>query len=325
MNDIINEFPYLKESIKNAKILFEKLNKYRGIKEFIAEWNDLSRETYRSYNTAIMQFYDFLKGKHILKADVFDIEMFYKKMKENRTAKLRIAGLTFFYKKIKEKICFIKNPAEIFILKNRYKKTKEYKTKSALTMSELNNILNFLKKDKTIYGHGNYCLFYMFFASCLRANELLKIQWKDIENDNGIYILRFIKKGNKREKRIIDKEAIEACYEFFKERYNRDPKENDFLFKTIPRYNGDSVRPLKYHASYYRLKKIGEIVKENKVINRNINFTSNLLRRTRATYLYEKGYKIKDIQKMTGHKSIDTLFRYYIDDDNSDFALHKLA
>jgi integrase len=68
------------------------------------------------------------------------------------------------------------------------------------------------------------------------------------------------------------------------------------------------------HTLWTRIKRIGAIVCGEGIIARELQFSPHLFRRSYATLLYKSGMKLKAIQNITRHASIETLCKHYVDD-----------
>ena len=327
MNNIIlpsafaESFPSLFEGLKKARTVFDSINCFEDVKRVFLMGQGLSPNTYRSYLTAVKLFYKFTKGLNPLQVKPGDIESFYdhtvKRIGRN-TAYLRIKGLKNFFSGIRNLIPFYTSPFELMSknLKRKLSRRKKgNRTKKALTISEISRLLIWLKEDKCIYGLGNYALLYMLITSGLRAMELCQLKWKDLVYSEGTWKAYFIGKGEKEAEQELYTPAVESCLVYYRKQFKRNPEPEDFLFYTVPRYNGDSIRPLSYRALWYRSTQAGKLAEKQGIIKRKLSFTPHLMRRTYATVLYKSGMQIKAIQGKTRHTSIEILLKHYIHDE----------
>ena len=83
MNDLIipsqlsKRFPRLEAIIKQAQGLFDSIHSFEDLERHFLKGNGLSPNTYRSYLTAIKQFYEYTNGLNPLQSRPADIESFY--------------------------------------------------------------------------------------------------------------------------------------------------------------------------------------------------------------------------------------------------------
>ena len=136
----------------------------------------LSPNTYRSYLEAVKQSYAFTEGKHPLQVTPGDIEAFYDdlaKHADRATAYLRIKGLKKFFAGVRNVVPGFVSPFEIMSEKLHAKlnrTTRGNRTKKAPTQGELKALLEFLRRDTSIFGQQNHAIVYMLVTSGLRAS-----------------------------------------------------------------------------------------------------------------------------------------------------------
>ena len=130
------------------------------------------------------------------------------------------------------------------------------RTKKTLTPAEVKKLLSWLEKDTSEYGLGNYAIVFMLVTSGLRAEELMQLSWKNIEFIEGRWIAYFTCKGGREAEQELYAPAVEACRRYFKRVFNRAPRPEEHLFWTVPRFQGDTKRPLTSHQTLWvRIKK----------------------------------------------------------------------
>jgi integrase len=257
------------------------------------------------------------------------IEKYYEtRCKETKrsTVYLEIQALKSFFKGISDNVISIyHSPFDDMPEKMKQKLNKSGKSggvKDVLHIREVKVLLLWLKSDDSLMGLENYAMVLMLLTSGLRAFELLQLRWKDIEEiegENGPeYFARFTGKGDVAARQPLYGAAVDATRKYFKKAFKRSPQGDDFLYYTVPRFPGEVVRPLEYHALYDRLKNIGVEARKAGILNRNIVFSPHLMRRSYATtILYKSGMGIKAIQEATRHSSFEVLWKYYINDAES--------
>jgi integrase len=231
-------FPSLFQGLKKARTIFESIKSFEDVKRIFLLGQGLSPNTYKSYLTAVKQFYDFTKGLNPLQVKPGDIESFYdsivKKIDRN-TAYIRIKGLKNFFAGIRNLIPFYASPFELMSknLKKKLSRTKKgNRTKKALTIREVNRLLSWLNRDTRIYGLENHALFYMLITSGLRASELCQLKWKDLDCIEGTWKAYFTGKGEKDAEQELYTPAVNVCLAYFRKQFNRDPEPGDCLFYT---------------------------------------------------------------------------------------------
>jgi len=140
--------------------------------------------------------------------------------------------------------------------------------KDTLTVVEIvKRVLAWLAQDTSIIGQENHAMVYMLVTSEeLRAAELVQLRWKDLELFEGVWTARFVGKDGKETERELCTEAVEACQQYFRAQFRRDPQPGDALFWTQPRFPGDQPRPLPYHSLRRRIRELAQAARETDVI-----------------------------------------------------------
>ena len=122
MNDLIipsqltKRFPRLEAIIKQAQGMFDSIHSFEDLERHFLKGNGLSPNTYRSYLTAVRQFYEFTQGLNPLQVKPADIESFYDhlvKTVDRNTAYLRIRGLKKFFAGVEKTVLIYSNPFSI--------------------------------------------------------------------------------------------------------------------------------------------------------------------------------------------------------------------
>lgn len=138
------------------------------------------------------------------------------------------------------------------------------------------------------------------FATGCRVSEVVNLNRDDIDYfDQKIKVTG---KGDKERYVFINAPAIVAIDEYFKSRNDK----NEALFVSDRKPH----QRLKKNAIEKIVKQIGE----RSGIGRKI--FPHLIRHTTATYLYQHGMRLEDLQIFLGHESADTTRIYAKDDPN---------
>ncbi len=85
-------------------------------------------------------------------------------------------------------------------------------------------------------GRADYAIVYMLVTSGLRGSELCQLRLRDVERFEGHWSARFIEKGGSEAEQELYGLAVEACLGYFKSHFQREPRSEDALFWTFPRY-----------------------------------------------------------------------------------------
>jgi len=307
----------------------------KGLQEIdaISSFDDIERlflrgvgnspQTYHVYREKVKLFYEFTRGLHPVLVKPADIERFYDRRiqaVDRKTAYLDIQALKTFFKGVERVIPFYVSPFKKMPEKllKKLTRTKHTGTKKALNRTEVRRILEYLEKNETEKGLEDYAIFRFLYATGLRGAELCSIHWGNIEwdEDEGSYFVNGIGKGSRAYRQeVVDPVAIEVAEKYFRQTFRRRPKAEDYVFWTVPRFNGDTRRPLKYPPLYNRIVNIGKAVRAAGVITRDIEFNPHLLRRSVITNLSKAGMRVKALQVFSRHSSVQTLLKHYVDDE----------
>ena len=127
------------------------------------------------------------------------------------------------------------------------------------------------------------------YESGCRIGSVLNIKKRDVSVDaDGFVKISMLEKGGRIVSRYITKETGSMLLNKIK-----NIKKNDLVFNIN--------RKDRYHWVWEQLKKIDDIV------------TTHWFRHSRIMHLFEKGYDILEIQRITGHKSLEALKAYLLE------------
>ncbi|MCI2425886.1 tyrosine-type recombinase/integrase [Candidatus Acetothermia bacterium] len=192
----------------------------------------------------------------------------------NATLNLAINSLKFYYTQVlKRKFFFdIKHPK------------KEKRLPVILTKDEIRSMLEVTKNLK------HKLLMEIMYASGLRVSEVIKLKMKNIDLEEGIIRVN-LAKGEKDRQTILSKRAIEDLKTFLETRKD----DNQYLFTGAQN---------KGHLSTRSAQKI--VLQAAKLAGIKKDISCHNLRHSFATHLLEKGVDIRYIQKLLGHKRLET-------------------
>jgi len=158
----------------------------------------------------------------------------------------------------------------------------------------------------------SYSVFYFLVTSGLRASEMCALNCKNVEivTENGVdrYYVNFLAKGGVVTRHEIYGPALAVIgivHQTFFRKFDLNSDRPLLLNREGQRF--------KYNSLYKRIVRIGEEAKRKGIIRKNIDFSCHTLRRTYITLLFKKGMNVKSVQKLSRHKSIEVLFKHYID------------
>jgi len=317
--------PSIMEGLKRAENVFDSIKCFADIERTFLKGAGLSVNTYKSYLESVKQFYEFTNHRHPLQCTQGDIEGYYDVLKQKTsgsTAYNRIMGLKRFFRGIRNVIPIYTSPFELMderLYKKLHKTSTAKKTKSALFKGEIERMIDYLNKGKSVRELEDRALVLMLLTSGLRASELCSIKWGSIyENeDDATYYATVERKGGNVEDVELYKPAIDATRIYFKKHLHRQPKRDEYLFYTIPSIASNKRERMTYQVLYLRVTGIGQALRKAEIIKRDIQFSPHLMRRSFATFLSKSGMGLKAIQLKTGHSNIETLAKHYVDDSES--------
>ena len=316
MNDLVSLQNKALEAIKH----FQEIKSFEDLKMWLMQGRGLSPETYNSYMEAVKQFYTLFNGLHPLQWTPAHIEEFYdviKKKNSIRTAQIRISGIKRICKNIKELMPFWDNPFDVMSesVKTKLATGEKGKKKIALYKKELQAVLDYLKSDNTLKAKQNYAMIMTLVTTGLRAQELCNLEYDSLEHDpdSDIWYLKGIGKGSKPFHVEVHPDAVQAAHTAFTARFKRDWKQGDFLFWSLENYHGKPPVRMNKSVLWIRLKDIGNQLKDQGLIRKELEFSAHLFRRSYLSLLSREGMQTVEIQRHSRHSNIETLISHYID------------
>ena len=312
--------PQVAEGIRRIEALFEGIKSFEDVEAAFLKGAGLSRNTYAAYLTSVRSFYHFTGGLNPLQVTAAHMESWYDFMlaggAERNTARLRIASLKSFFLGVERVVGIFRSPFRDMParLVKKLSRTKKPRTRGALTRSEVKGILEMLRADDSPEGWETLAIFTFLLTSGLRAAELCSLRWSDLNfNDETGWSAHFVQKGGDSAEQEIHHLAVKLSREAFRARFRRDPRLDDALFSTRPRFHGDVVRPLGYRSLRERIIGIERAGRKAGVLARDLAIRPHTMRRTFATLLVKGGMDLKSVQTLTRHASIEVLCRHYVD------------
>lgn len=221
-------FPTLPNNLQRAYNILNEIKSFEDIERVFLKGAGLSVNTYKTYLDSVKQFYRFTNRKLPTQCTPGDVEAFYDDQCERvdrSTAYLRIKGLKKYLEGVKRLIPFYESPFDIMgeNLNRKLSRPKRgTRTKKTLTPAEVKKLLSWLSKDTSEYGLGNYAIVFMLVTSGLRAEELMQLEWKNIEFMEGRWIAYFTGEGGREAEQELYAPAVEACLRYFK-RFSIEP------------------------------------------------------------------------------------------------------
>lgn len=164
----------------------------------------------------------------------------------------------------------------------------------------------FAQPSNTKMGLRDRTIMIVLYDSAIRLDEVLKLKLLDVQIGDSPY-LRVHGKGSKERLVPISLKTTRHLQQYIEFFHGKDSPETDLLFYTFIKGNADAMsesnveRFIKKYANKAR-ESCEEIPKD---------VFPHLLRRTRATDLYQNGVEIELISRLLGHASVETTRKYY--------------
>lgn len=236
-----------------------------------------SRKTIKAYLYYNRKFLNYARKspKEISNEDIKRyLEYLANRQVANATLNLAINALKFYYTRVLKRRFFfdIKHPK------------KEKRLPVVLTKDEIRRILEATKNLK------HRLLMEIMYASGLRVSEVIKLKINDIDLEEGIIRVN-LAKGRKDRQTILSKRATEDLKTFLETRKD----DNQYLFTGAQ------------NKSYLSIRSAQKVVLQAaKLAGIKKDVSCHSLRHSFATHLLEKGVDIRYIQKLLGHKRLET-------------------
>lgn len=183
-----------------------------------------------------------------------------------------------------------------------------------MTLEEVRHLWKVINEEGSL---RDLCIFTLFINLGLRVSELCELNIDDFQEK--ILIIR-VRKGGKKNKIIpLNEETIKTLNEYltYRENYINPKKVKEgsedalFLSAMYSRITPQAIRD-----------SLNKYIKKAKI---NKNITPHKLRHTCATLLLKKGMSLRSIQKILGHKNIQTTQIYtHIDIDDMKESVDSL-
>lgn len=258
--------------------------------------NNYSSNTIRAYQDDLKQFLKWVGGDRVdwdnptrfTRIDIVEFLNHLAAMKDTGNTRVRkLAALRKFFYFLKANNIIAGNPAETI-----ESPIKEEKDPEVLYRNEYKALL-----FEASQSPRDYAMLQVFLQTGLRVSELVNLKINDVDLQNKELIVRQ-GKGKKDRTIPLEDQATNAIKNYLLSRASLiilDP-ETLFLAK-----NGTSlsVRTIRYTVQKY-LKKAG-IRKKASV---------HTLRHTFGSHKIDKGMTLPDLQKLLGHKKMETTYKY---------------
>ncbi len=181
---------------------------------------------------------------------------------------------------------------------------KEYQETKVIDEQYLVQIFNYLNTlEPTVTNLRNKLIVYLLFDTAVRANELVHIEYKNINFREKTIRLTFTKTKENRTVCLSD-----ITYNVLREYCQILENKSGYLI-----INFQSGERLLSRS----LNKILDNIKKDLKIPKEVSISPHKFRHTLATQLLQGGANIREVQSYLGHKDITSTMKYtHINDDN---------
>ena len=289
--------------------------------------------TTKLYRNSLNIFKDYLRPKHDLRsvttADLRNYQqMVLGKPWVDTTKVLRLSQVRRFFKYLSESGLILQNPLEDMEIPHVKQRQK---LPQVLSVDEMRDLLS-LPFDKQWLGLRDRAILELLYSSGLRSGELrgLEVSAVDLLHEEV-----FIAEGKGRKDRFVPlghcaAMAIKRYIEGLRPRLEKfvalPPPQLKKLFLTKsgrPMSASDLALTLRRHvrSAHIGSLTLGSLTHGSLTLQKRV--TPHLIRHTMATHLLENGLDIIFIQKMLGHKVLDTTMLYTHVDKTMLRKLHR--
>lgn len=286
---------------------------------FLAFLGPKSKNTRRSYRTALRQFFRFVDGKLPDDVTVFDVAAFQQHLKHedlsDNTIRQRLAALSSFYKFLNkprgasEDPLVMYNPVEAV----ERPQAQPYGKAKNISMDEFVQILQQIDRD-TVKGKRDWAMFFFYFINARRRSEVTQLTWGDLRfNPERGPQYRVVVKGGKQEWRDLTPPVWEAMQDYL-DASGRELDDDSPMFvattdkgKYLPHYEyEDHKQQALSGASIYKALKH---YAEKAGVNPD-RVTLHSLRHLGAMYYHNAHGDLAKTQRFLGHARSDNTSLY---------------
>ena len=270
---------------KYLELFFEMMQVERGVSE----------NTLRSYFRDLSDFIRFQEVE-IEKTEALHISKYIENLRskgmQSSTINRRLSSLRQFFKFLNKESFRKDDPTINITISLRQKKLPKY-----LTESEIKDILDISKEDKTPHGFRTRAIAELLYCSGLRVSELVSLPLSSINKDRPVLIVI----GKSKKERMVPigipaKKALNDYIEVRKFFISSSTNKSPWLFPARGK-NGYLTR----NSVSLILKKLAEMSGIS-----SARISPHILRHSFASHLLSNGADLRTLQQMLGHADIST-------------------
>jgi integrase/recombinase XerD len=265
-----------------------------------------TRDAYTRDLRKFLQFLDYyfkgLNETQVEHAHMVAFKDFLLKDKYSQRSVNRIlATLWSFYDYLMDMDLIEKNPVARV---KRFSIPKEVKTQD---LSD-EQVLNLLGSIDTSTGSGKLhkAVMALFFTTGMRHREVSHLQFKNLDEENGFTVIRYMAKGSQEMVTPLNPKALEALGEYLRwceeARFSMNP--DDYIFRPTKNPLGELNKPLDPKSLNYIIKRYA------KMAGATGKITIHSARSTVIGMLLDKGHALERVADFVGHKDISMTKAY---------------
>lgn len=281
---------------------------------YLKSERNCSEETIYAYGNDIRQFYNFLEQENkyfkIQEVTTREIRHYIYYMKEikafcNNSINRKINCLKSFFKFLYTQEYIDKNPMFAITAPSKVQPLPIY-----FSSEDVVKMLNAPNNFPSEFSIRDTAILTVLFYTGVRRNELINLNWKDI--NFGERTIKIVKaKGNKQRIIPMIDQVQEALWKYLNSLL---PLNNDFVFLS------EKGNRISETCLYHTFNKYLNLTGLN-----NKNYTIHKCRHTFATLLLKNEVDLITIQELLGHNSLDTTKVYlHLDNASKRKAIEKI-
>jgi integrase/recombinase XerC len=274
----------------------------RGIRKFLDSLRgerNASAHTLRAYNNELKRFAEYMGPEtHWKEIDHVSIRGFLSNLHGSGLSKVSVAralaALRSMYKWLAREGIVQQNPAKLVSTPKLPKKLPRVPT-----MEEINGLLNSEMPENAAFPERDRAIFELLYGCGLRNSELVGTELGDIEEANGVILVRG--KGKKQRYVPLEGAAAEALMVYREARQrmlHATGKKTQRLF-------------INQRGGPLTTRSVGRIVKQI-AVTRGLppDIHPHTLRHAFGTHMLTEGADLRAIQELLGHERLSTTQKY---------------
>lgn len=279
------------------------------MKKFINRYE--SKHTKRRYQAVLTQFAEFIMLEDIQSIGAIDYDVFISyqkhlsKTKSDTSVSNAFAVLRQFFNYLLQRGIIVRNECAII-------KTKRTENKEAITALDFEDVvkLKMISKGSKSYDITNQIILVLGFNLGLRREEIARLKFGHIEKIDGGYVFNIEGKGSYKRVGALDDTTGDKLMNLISQYEIASGKtitERDYIVQSEADFSNTkkkkNEKPMDASNVYRRFKRMADKAGIEDV-------SPHTMRATLATTLYDRGYSVDKIQRVLGHKKIETTLHY---------------